>query len=55
MPRILIADDDEAVRGLVARALQMDGHATVVAQDGAEASAENPLGAALASPPSPMR
>ena len=37
MPRILIADDEEAVRGLVARALQMDGHATVVAQDGAEA------------------
>jgi two-component system cell cycle response regulator CpdR len=37
MTRILIADDEEAVRGLVARALQMDGHATVVAQDGAEA------------------
>jgi CheY-like chemotaxis protein len=37
MPRILIADDEEAMRGLVARALQMDGHATVVAQDGAEA------------------
>ncbi len=37
MPRILIADDEEAVRGLVARALQMDGHATVTAQDGAEA------------------
>jgi CheY-like chemotaxis protein len=37
MPHILIADDEEAVRGLVARALQMDGHSTVVAQDGAEA------------------
>ena len=37
MTRILIADDEEAVRGLVARALQMDGHATVTAQDGAEA------------------
>ena len=37
MPRILIADDEEAVRGLVARALQMDGHSTVIAQDGAEA------------------
>ena len=37
MPRILIADDEEAVRGLIARALQMDGHATVTAQDGAEA------------------
>jgi two-component system cell cycle response regulator CpdR len=37
MPRILIADDEEAVRALVARALQMDGHTTVTAQDGAEA------------------
>src|ERR1700742_3569160 len=37
MPHILIADDEEAVRGLVARALQMDGHSTVTAQDGAEA------------------
>ena len=37
MPHILIADDEEAVRGLVARALQMDGHTTVTAQDGAEA------------------
>ena len=37
MQRILIADDEEAVRGLVARALQMDGHSTVTAQDGAEA------------------
>jgi CheY-like chemotaxis protein len=37
MPRILIADDEEAMRSLVARALQMDGHSTVVAQDGAEA------------------
>ena len=37
MPRILIADDEEAVRSLVARALQMDGHTTVTAQDGAEA------------------
>jgi CheY-like chemotaxis protein len=37
MPRILIADDEEAVRGLVARALHMDGHHTVTAQDGAEA------------------
>jgi CheY-like chemotaxis protein len=37
MSRILIADDEEAVRGLVARALQMDGHTTITAQDGAEA------------------
>ena len=37
MARILIADDEEAVRSLVARALQMDGHVTATAQDGAEA------------------
>ena len=37
MPRVLIADDEEPVRSLVARALQMDGHATVTVQDGAEA------------------
>jgi two-component system, cell cycle response regulator CpdR len=37
MPRILIADDEEAMRGLVARALMLDGHETVTAEDGAEA------------------
>lgn len=37
MPRILIADDEEAMRGLVARALMLDGHDTVTAEDGAEA------------------
>jgi len=37
MTKILIADDEEPVRGLVARALQMDGYATTTAQDGAEA------------------
>src|SRR5206468_6162256 len=37
MARILIADDEEPVRSLIARALQMDGHATMTAQDGAEA------------------
>jgi CheY-like chemotaxis protein len=37
MPRILIADDEEPMRALIARALQMDGHVTVTAQDGAEA------------------
>jgi len=37
MPRILIADDEEPVRSLIARSLQMDGHITVTAQDGAEA------------------
>src|SRR5450432_228488 len=37
MPRILIADDEEAMRSLVARAIAMDGHEIVTAQDGAEA------------------
>jgi CheY-like chemotaxis protein len=37
MPRVLIADDEESMRRLVARAIGMDGHDTVTAQDGAEA------------------
>jgi two-component system cell cycle response regulator CpdR len=37
MPRILIADDEDSVRALVARAIGMDGHDIVTAQDGAEA------------------
>jgi two-component system cell cycle response regulator CpdR len=37
MPRVLIADDEEPMRSLVARALAMDGHETVTAEDGAEA------------------
>ena len=37
MPRILIADDEEAMRLLVARAIAMDGHEIVTAEDGAEA------------------
>jgi two-component system cell cycle response regulator CpdR len=37
MPRVLIADDEESMRVLVARAVAMDGHDTVTAQDGAEA------------------
>lgn len=35
--RILIADDEESMRVLVARAVAMDGHEIVTAQDGAEA------------------
>ena len=35
--RILIADDEESMRVLVARAIALDGHETVTAQDGAEA------------------
>lgn len=37
MSRVLIADDEDSMRALVARALAMDGHQTVTAQDGAEA------------------
>src|SRR5881394_1582279 len=37
MARILIADDEESMRQLVARAIAMDGHETATAQDGAEA------------------
>jgi two-component system cell cycle response regulator CpdR len=37
MPRVLIADDEDSMRLLVARAIAMDGHDTVTAQDGAEA------------------
>lgn len=37
MARILIAEDDEAVCGLVARALNDDGHETIATHDGAQA------------------
>ncbi|MBC7576445.1 MAG: response regulator [Tardiphaga sp.] len=37
MSRILIADDEESMRLLVARAIAMDGHEIVTAEDGAEA------------------
>ena len=37
MPRVLIADDEDSMRALVARAIGMDGHDIVTAQDGAEA------------------
>jgi CheY-like chemotaxis protein len=37
MARILIAEDEDAVRSLVARALLQDGHEVVTANDGAEA------------------
>ena len=37
MPRILIADDEESMRLLVARAIAMDGHEIVTAEDGADA------------------
>lgn len=37
MSRILIADDEESMRLLVGRAIAMDGHQIVTAEDGAEA------------------
>ena len=37
MGRILIADDEEPLRGFVSRALQLDGHDVEAACDGAEA------------------
>ncbi len=37
MSRVLIADDEDSMRALVARAVAMDGHQTVTAEDGAEA------------------
>lgn len=37
MARVLIADDEDSMRYLVARAIAMDGHETVTAADGAEA------------------
>jgi CheY-like chemotaxis protein len=37
MARILIAEDEEGLRTLVARALALDGHEVVTAGDGAEA------------------
>lgn len=37
MARILIAEDEDAIRSLVARALSQDGHQVTTAHDGAEA------------------
>jgi two-component system cell cycle response regulator CpdR len=37
MARIVIAEDEEALRGFVARALALDGHEVTTAADGAEA------------------
>ncbi len=37
MARILIAEDEEGLRTLVARALSQDGHEVLTARDGAEA------------------
>jgi CheY-like chemotaxis protein len=37
MARILIAEDDEPVRGFVKRAMEMDGHSVMAEADGAAA------------------
>ena len=37
MARVLIADDEDSMRSLLARAIAMDGHDIWAAQDGAEA------------------
>ncbi len=37
MARILIAEDEEAIRVLIARALSQDGHRVLTANDGGEA------------------
>jgi len=39
MARILLADDDKGSLDLVRRALQLDGHVVVTAEDGSEALA----------------
>lgn len=39
MARILVAEDDEAVRAFVRRSLELDGHTVTVASDGADALA----------------
>ncbi len=39
MAKILIAEDDEAIRNLVARALREDGHELIATADGVEALA----------------
>ncbi|MCX5514283.1 response regulator [Kaistia algarum] len=37
MARILVTEDDDSVRSFVARALTLDGHRIVTAEDGADA------------------
>lgn len=37
MARILVVDDEEGVRSLIARGLALDGHEVLMAADGAEA------------------
>ncbi|PTW63304.1 response regulator receiver domain-containing protein [Breoghania corrubedonensis] len=37
MARILVTEDDDAVRSFVKRALELDGHTVEIAEDGAQA------------------
>ncbi|MDR3374206.1 MAG: response regulator [Ancalomicrobiaceae bacterium] len=37
MARILLAEDDDSVRSFVKRALELDGHSVIAAEDGAAA------------------
>jgi len=37
MARVLLTEDDEAVRGFVHRALELEGHDVTLAEDGAQA------------------
>ena len=39
MPRILLAEDDDSLRGFLARALERAGHEVVACADGEEAAA----------------
>ncbi|MCA1300301.1 response regulator [Stappia indica] len=39
MSHILLAEDDEAVRSFVTRALELDGHTVIAEEDGAAAAA----------------
>jgi DNA-binding response OmpR family regulator len=36
MARILLVDDEEPIRGFLRRALEMDGHAVITAEDGGD-------------------
>jgi len=40
MARILVTDDEDAIRGLLCRALELDGHEVATASDGAAALEE---------------
>ena len=50
MPKVLLVDDERNLRGTLARALKLEGYATVEAEDGEQALqrlAEEPVDAVL--------